>query len=171
MNGKHVLQQSNLNVTQLLPSTKRERTLAYQFLLRILYSAAFLSSLVNALFKPQGIYRAFTKECFHSRGQLVCKFTQWLGVMRCGWIRRTVVSKNMAISLRERSWKLRNWIGLHIWWTVQIHIHFITIILVNEIILSKAEKRLLPLTKSFRKIRFECSKRKIRAPFLQIHIW
>ena len=74
MNGKHVLQQSNLKFTQLLPSTKRERTLAYQFLLRILYSAAFLSSLVNALFKPQGIYRAFTKECFHSRGQLVCKF-------------------------------------------------------------------------------------------------
>ena len=29
----------------------------------------------------------------------------------------------------------------------------------------------LPLTKGFRKIQFECSKRKIRAPFLQIHIW
>ena len=32
------------------------------------------SPLVKTLFKPQGIYRAFTKACFHSRGQLVCKF-------------------------------------------------------------------------------------------------
>ena len=79
----------------------------------------------------------------------VSRRPQWLGVMRCGWIRRTVVSKNMAISLRERSWKLRNWIGLHIWWTLQIHIHFITIILVNEIILNKAEKRLFTTYKKF----------------------
>ena len=49
-------------------------TLAYQFLLWVLYSAALLSPLVKAFFKPQGIYRAFTKECFHSRGQQVCKF-------------------------------------------------------------------------------------------------
>ena len=48
--------------------------LAYQFLPRVLYSAAFLSPLVKALFKPLGIYRAFTKECFHSRGQQVFKF-------------------------------------------------------------------------------------------------
>ena len=39
-----------------------------------LFSSPPLSPLVKTLFKPQGIYRAFTKECFHTPDQQVCTF-------------------------------------------------------------------------------------------------